>query len=86
MRDPRRTFPVPVRVAGLTLAAAIVAVGCASVAQKAASSAPAVSRQTGGDVGDLAPDFALPNTDGSTVSLMAYRGRPVVLVFYRGFW
>ena len=38
-------------------------------------------------VGDKAPDFALPNGDGKTVSLADYTGRgPVVLVFYRGFW
>jgi len=38
-------------------------------------------------VGDKAPDFALPNGDGKTVSLSDYISRgPVVLVFYRGFW
>ena len=38
-------------------------------------------------VGDKAPDFALPNGDGKTVSLSDYTTRgPVVLVFYRGFW
>ncbi len=34
-------------------------------------------------VGDLAPDFTLPSTDGP-VTLSSYRGRPVVLVFYPG--
>ena len=38
-------------------------------------------------VGDKAPDFALPNGDGKTVSLSDYTSRgPVVVVFYRGFW
>jgi peroxiredoxin len=38
-------------------------------------------------VGDRAPDFALPNTRGETISLSALRQRgPVVLNFYRGAW
>lgn len=32
--------------------------------------------------GELAPDFTLPRDGGGTVSLSAYRGRPVVLFFY----
>jgi len=32
--------------------------------------------------GDSAPDFTLPRDDGSTVTLSALRGRPVVLFFY----
>lgn len=35
-------------------------------------------------VGERAPDFSLPSTGGSTVSLGQYRGTPVVLVFYPG--
>jgi peroxiredoxin Q/BCP len=40
-------------------------------------------------VGDVAPPFALPGTDGSdegrrTYTLEEHRGRPVVLVFYPG--
>lgn len=35
-------------------------------------------------VGDRAPDFTLPSSDGSQVSLRDYAGRPVVLVFYPG--
>ena len=33
-------------------------------------------------VGDLAPDFTLPGNGGSSHTLSAYRGKPVVLVFY----
>ena len=33
-----------------------------------------------------APDFALAASTGETVRLSDYRGRKVVLVFYRGFW
>jgi len=35
-------------------------------------------------VGDLAPDFNLPATGGTSVSLSSFRGQPVVLVFYPG--
>jgi len=38
-------------------------------------------------VGEPAPDFTLPDASGRPVSLAGYRGkRPVVLVFYRGYW
>jgi hypothetical protein len=50
-----------------------------------------LSRQlppTGGviAVGAVAPDFSLPDQTGATVSLADFAERPVVLVFYRGFW
>lgn len=35
---------------------------------------------------DEAPDFALAANGGETVRLSDFRGRKVVLVFYRGFW
>lgn len=39
------------------------------------------------EIGDLAPDFALPSATGEVVSLGALRaGGDVVLVFFRGFW
>ncbi len=37
-------------------------------------------------VGQAAPDLSLANHRGEQVTLAALRGRPVVLVFYRGFW
>jgi hypothetical protein len=38
-------------------------------------------------VGEMAPDFVLPDQNGQKRSLSAERGkRPVVLVFYRGHW
>jgi hypothetical protein len=37
-------------------------------------------------VGSPAPDFALSDQRGQPVQLAGLRGRPVVLVFYRGFW
>jgi len=35
-------------------------------------------------VGDRAPDFTLPGTNGVTRSLSDFAGRPLVLVFYPG--
>jgi hypothetical protein len=38
-------------------------------------------------VGERALDFTLPDASGRPVSLADFRGRkPVVLVFYRGYW
>ena len=38
-------------------------------------------------VGEAAPDFTLSDAAGRPVSLASYRGqKPVVLVFYRGYW
>jgi hypothetical protein len=38
-------------------------------------------------VGERPPDFTLPDATGRPVSLAKYRGKkPVVLLFYRGYW
>ncbi len=38
-------------------------------------------------VGERPPDFTLPDATGRLVSLADYRDRkPVILVFYRGYW
>jgi cytochrome oxidase Cu insertion factor (SCO1/SenC/PrrC family) len=49
-----------------------------SYAMPAAARAPAIGR--------VAPDFELPDQTGTHVRLSALRGKPVVLLFYRGFW
>ena len=60
-------------------ALAVLIAGLASAAEQARTSPVAV--------GDMAPDFALQDQNGQTVKLSASRGqRPVVLVFYRGYW
>jgi cytochrome oxidase Cu insertion factor (SCO1/SenC/PrrC family) len=37
-------------------------------------------------VGDPFPDFSLPTSTGGTFALAAQRGKPVLLVLYRGSW
>ncbi len=38
-------------------------------------------------VGERPPELTLPDADGRSVSLADYRGqKPVILVFYRGYW
>ena len=38
-------------------------------------------------IGRPAPDFTLPDSAGRSIMLADYRGKkPVVLVFYRGYW
>jgi cytochrome oxidase Cu insertion factor (SCO1/SenC/PrrC family) len=38
-------------------------------------------------IGERPPDFTLPDASGRPVTLADYRGKkPVVLVFYRGYW
>ncbi len=51
------------------------------VAMKVPASPPAFV------IGRPAPDFTLPDAAGHPVRLADYRGRkPIVLVFYRGYW
>jgi len=37
-------------------------------------------------VGQVAPDFTLPDQNGHAVKLADARGHKTVLVFYRGYW
>lgn len=51
-----------------------------------ALAAPESTVTTGPEVGELAPDFILPTSEGGGFSLSEHRGRPVVLAFFRGTW
>lgn len=37
-------------------------------------------------VGQAAPNFSLPATNGKTMSLSSFRGHTVLLDFYEGYW
>lgn len=68
----------------LLLAGAFAPVSIFAADQQAAE---AVKRATPVDVGEMAPDFTLEDQNGRPLTLSAERGkRPVVLVFYRGYW
>lgn len=41
-----------------------------------------LERRTGTEIGNLAPDFTLPDTSGKMISLKNYRGKWVMLVFW----
>lgn len=80
-QGPRRGRPVRRRavvlwIVGLLAVAGIVAAALASVRP---------SEQVGGaGGGEVAPAFTLPDSEGGTVSLASYAGRPVVLYFNEG--
>jgi cytochrome oxidase Cu insertion factor (SCO1/SenC/PrrC family) len=64
--------------------AALIFMACALVA---GSAAHGQVRDKPVGVGEIAPDFILPDQNGQQRTLSAERGkRPVVLVFYRGYW
>lgn len=72
-------------------AAALVA--CAAAPPDADDTAPppdAPTSQaalvTGTELGERAPDFTLPRSDGGSVTLSQHRDGAVVLVFFRGTW
>lgn len=62
---------------GLVLLAVLAAISLVGYAL--ATSAPTASTKTG-----AAPSFTLPTTDGRTVSLADYLGKPVILYFNEG--
>jgi len=77
----------------LTVVAGLAAAGLAGACREAA--APGVEKNTSSaiasprslSVGDLAPDFSLPGSDGKQYSLASYRGRRAVVLawFTRAF-
>ena len=72
----RRTLTLLLLVAAAMLPRAALAADQPAVGKRASPVA----------VGELAPDFTLDDQDGRKRTLSAERGKPVVLVFYRGHW
>jgi hypothetical protein len=67
------------------LAVSVLLLGAATFFHFVATRVP--TTRTAFVVGQPAPDFTLPDAAGRPASLAEYRGRkPVVLVFYRGYW
>ena len=62
----------------LTMGLVIGLAGAAVVAQGPPNAAPAVPTVV--KVGDMAPDFTLPGTDGKTHKLSDYRGKQAVVI------
>ena len=73
----RAMLPTPAR--SLILALLLSLFG---LALTACGSDSKESAKEGLSVGDTAPAFSLPASDGSTVSLAAYKGQPVLLFFH----
>jgi cytochrome oxidase Cu insertion factor (SCO1/SenC/PrrC family) len=73
-----------------TLASLLFAIGVlATLCLAASNPQTSVNVKPGApvSVGSVAPDFTLTNQDGRRLTLASERGkRPVVLVFYRGYW
>jgi peroxiredoxin len=71
---------------GTALFFAVALIGsCAQTGSTASSTAPspvAAADVRGTSIGQLAPDFTLPQTDGTEVSLKDLEGSPAVLVFW----
>ena len=66
---------------------AIIAIILIACALAPFASAQGQMREKPVGVGETAPDFTLVDQNGRKHSLAAERGkRPVVLVFYRGYW
>jgi hypothetical protein len=74
----RRALAVGAAIAVLSTAALYQYIYALSSDLPSAERAPAV--------GDLAPDFEIVDPGGRRWSLSRFRGHPVLLVFYRGFW
>jgi hypothetical protein len=73
----RRLAPGILLGVNLVLAAAFVAILYV---------VPVVPEAHGPAIGAAAPDFALLDQTGKPVRLADFRGKPLLLVFYRGFW
>jgi cytochrome oxidase Cu insertion factor (SCO1/SenC/PrrC family) len=66
----------------ILLAAAFLAFKPEENAAKQFSEEEIAALPTGPSSGALAPDFTLKNMDGQDVSLSAYQGKPVAMMFF----
>ena len=68
--------------------ALFLAIVLLSVTAIVSSQSPTANvRSTPIGIGDVAPDFTLADQNGNKITLRDARDkRPVVLVFYRGYW
>ena len=64
----------------LLLICGIASVGCAMLAAQGQTPEPQYSATL--KVGDPAPDFTLPGSDGKTHKLSDYKGKTVVLAWF----
>jgi hypothetical protein len=68
----------------VAFAAGITAVGLLAFVARSASAPPYLPLHV--QVGEKAPDFALPSATGGTVRLSQFAGHNVLLDFYEGYW
>jgi cytochrome oxidase Cu insertion factor (SCO1/SenC/PrrC family) len=68
----------------LTLAILMLTGSCARISRSNENGLK--PRTSAVQVGEIAPDFTLPDEQNRKVTLSATRGIPTVLVFYRGYW
>jgi cytochrome oxidase Cu insertion factor (SCO1/SenC/PrrC family) len=74
------------RVAG-AIALIIGSIACTTKLDSSPSSEGELNpRNSPVAVGEMAPDFTLEDQNNRKVTLSSARGRPTVLVFYRGNW
>ncbi|MGH9326732.1 MAG: redoxin domain-containing protein [Terriglobia bacterium] len=64
----------------------VVVVLLALSASMLAGPEPPQNRQMQVHVGEKAPSFTLPSTNGKMVSLTSFRGHNVLIDFYEGYW
>lgn len=71
----------------LALVTLLLSAACASLSSwRQSGNGELKPRNSPVQVGETAPDFTLEDQHNQKVSLSAARGRPTVLVFYRGYW